>query len=163
MPLPTPVTPYEIAQAMASWEATEFATTYTDFHAYVTCPTQEEFEAGVVLPFSSHRIEDSDYESVSINSVDSVQDKQVHKFWTLIMFGKEGNPTEALIKRDMDWRPVYRAGFLKHLRLGITGQLQITVQMGKIQPASLQEGNEIYVGIQIPVTVTLRYPLSTQA
>lgn len=156
----TPTSVYDVAVAIAAWEQAELSVKYPTLVSYPTAPTADQWQAGVRIPFVLHRVDESNYDVVSINTLGSTEDHQVHKIWSLLVFGLAGDPLESLIKRDMDWRFDYRIAYLRHLRMGISGAHQLSDRMGKIVPMGLDEANESYVGIQVPHTIDFRtsYP-----
>lgn len=163
----------DIFNGFATWEQADLVsaniTRADQFKAYATFPTPDDVDPSgqgpLKFPYSCHWCETSRWREVSVNSVDTVpgtgwvEDEEVHLIVACIMFGISTDEPHLLSERDAKWRNAYRDAFLKnlHLTLSILGNASsITPIMGDTSAISFDFCNADNVGIQTPITVTIR-------
>ena len=163
----------DIYEAYRVWEQAELSTftnieRYQYFKAFKTFPTDNDVDQSVngplQFPYTCHWCESSQFLQVAVNNGSTVEDQQVHRIITGLIFAKAGDPLHAIALRDAQWRAAYRRSMLKHLQLGLVTAgyaHSVTVIMGEMVPLSLDLYNQDHVGIQIPTVVTVRIPLPT--
>jgi hypothetical protein len=154
----------DIMEAMAAWELEEWGGLTPPLQSFTTFPEEADIKAGLRYPYTCHQRYTTTQQRTEINNMGSIEVWETHVIWVYVMFASEDAPLHVLARRDAEWTSRYTAGLLLHLQHGITpvGVNGITeTLMGTIEPAGLDLFNRKDVGLQIPLTITVRQPRDT--